>query len=435
MPQPSLAARLTSRSASTASRALAAAAAFAAAELGVTLIVGRFFEWGRAENLLFLAFRPWLILAAALLVAARPWQERLLFYALAFPLAAAVHAALLAELGASEPWAGAGRAIVAGLAVAAIVDALVAVGRRRWGRKGTSAAAALVVLLLALPFGLARVHEEIALGDDSETAAAQRPVLHLLTALPIVWGEAGPFDPASRPAQSFVYLQREFDVRAIDALTPETLSEARLLLAAQPRLLAPEELVAFDRWVRGGGRALILTDPALAWPSDLPPGDVRRAPPVGLLGPLLAHWGVALEPSQRPHVLVDRTGGRRLALGVPGRFRVEGGDCETGPDWRARCRIGAGEAMLVADADLLHDLLWMAPAEGGAGRAARLADNPLVVADWLDRLAGIDRPRVAGAVQWRDPEAPAWRAVLAGLAVAGLALLLALGLRLFARRR
>jgi hypothetical protein len=399
------------------------------------LLVGRFFEWGRAENLLFLAFRPWLILAAVLLVAVRPWQERLLFYALALTLAAAVHAAFLSELGATRPWAGAGRAMIASLAIVAIFDALVAVGRGWWGRKGMSAGAALAVVLLALPFGLGRIHEAIALGDEGEAPAAERPVLHLLTSLPIVWGEAGPFDPESRPAESYLYLQREFDVRAIDALDDEALSGARLLLAAHPRLLAPEELVTLDRWVRSGGRALILSDPALAWPTDLPLGDVRRAPPVGLLGPLLDHWGITLEPPAQPLILVDQTGGRRLALGAPGRFRSDSVQCKTGREWRARCRIGFGEVMLVADADLLHDRFWVAPVPNGAGRAARLADNPLVVADWLDRLAGIERSRVARPVQWRDPAASQARAILAGVAPAGLALLLALGLSVAGRRR
>jgi hypothetical protein len=47
----------------------AGAAAFAAAELAAGLLIGRFFASGRAEALLFLAFRPALLLVAALLAA------------------------------------------------------------------------------------------------------------------------------------------------------------------------------------------------------------------------------------------------------------------------------------------------------------------------------------------------------------------------------
>ena len=42
----------------------------------------------------------------------------------------------------------------------------------------------------------------------------------------------------------------------------------------------------------------ILTDPVLVWPSELALSDIRRPPPVGLLGPLLTHWGLRLEASE-----------------------------------------------------------------------------------------------------------------------------------------
>ena len=127
-------------------------------------------------------------------------------------------------------------------------------------------------------------------------AESANPDLMLMTALPLIWGEGGAFDPASRPQLSYKQLQREFRVRPLDVLDEAGLASGRLLLLAQPRVLAPVELVALDAWVRGGGRALILTDPLLLWPSALPIGDVRRPPAIGLLGPLLAHWGLALDP-------------------------------------------------------------------------------------------------------------------------------------------
>ena len=69
------------------SRLLAAGAVYGAAELGIGLLFG-FFSLGRAEALLFYAFRPWLLLVAALLVSRRPLGERLTFYAAALLLAA-----------------------------------------------------------------------------------------------------------------------------------------------------------------------------------------------------------------------------------------------------------------------------------------------------------------------------------------------------------
>ncbi len=82
---------------------IAAAAVYAAVELAAALAAG-FFLWGRAEALLFLALRPWLLLIAAFLVARYRAADRLLFYAAALFLAAASETLLLLGLGASNPW-------------------------------------------------------------------------------------------------------------------------------------------------------------------------------------------------------------------------------------------------------------------------------------------------------------------------------------------
>ena len=147
-------------------------------------------------------------------------------------------------------------------------------------------------------------------------------------------------------------------------LTDGKLAEGKLLLLAQPRVLDPHELVALDSWVRGGGRVLILTDPLLVWPSALPLGDIRRAPPVGLLGPLLDHWGLELGPSGLTGLVTDdqpAAGTGRLTMIAPGRFLVTGADCRRTKLYLASCRLGQGRALLVADADLLHDSAWAGP--------------------------------------------------------------------------
>ena len=100
-------------------------------------------------------------------------------------------------------------------------------------------------------------------------------------------------------------------------------------------------------------------------------------------------------------------------------------------DYLAVCAIGAGRAFLVADADLLRDGLWAAPVARGTERHLRRADNPVVLADWLDRLAGVDRERAARPVFWRRPGANrAWSLLLAALPI-----LAALGLAAALRRR
>ena len=384
-------------------------------ELAAGLLIGRFFEWGRAEALLFFAFRPWLLLVAALLVAGFGWRNRLTFYAAALAVAGLGESLLLLALG-GDPWIEMLRGWAAGSMAAAAVDLLVQLGRRLGGRIGQAIATAIAVLVLVVPGGM-RPYEALALGRTGSRPAAQRPSLLLMTGLPLVWGETGPFDPQSRPAAAYRALQEEFAVRPIDFLDARALSQGRLLLLAQPRALEPRELVAIDAWVRRGGRVLVLADPDLLWPSRLPLGDLRRPPHVSQLDPLFFHWGLALEPASARRLVVepvrDRGAARRLALAAPGRFVTFDASCRVGArEFLAACAIGRGRAWLVADADLLRDEMWAAPTPRGAERHARLADNPLIVASWLDRLAGIERERAAPAVVWQQAGASRGRALL-----------------------
>jgi hypothetical protein len=208
----------------------------------------------------------------------------------------------------------------------------------------------------------------------------------LMTGLPLIWGEKGAFDPGSRPAAAYSDLGKGFDFRPVDVLDSPSLGRGRLLFLAQPQRLAPAEVAALDGWIRGGGRALIFTDPALTWPSELPLGDIRRPPPVGLLAPLLGHWGMTLEPRPEGGEAESSWNGKGILLDSPGRLSSARPECivEQG-GWTALCRIGRGTARVVADADLLRDSLWTRPR----------AQNSAVVGDWLYELGGT-APRRGG---------------------------------------
>ncbi|MGZ8998502.1 MAG: DUF4350 domain-containing protein, partial [Allosphingosinicella sp.] len=326
-------------------------------------------------------------------------------YGSALLLAGLSETIFVTMLGASRPWLELTRGLAAGAVVVAILDVAVQAGRRLLGRRGAYLAAGLVALLFLSPYGL-RFYDALLIGEEQQEAAV-KPDVMLMTALPLIWGETGPFDPASRPASSYLALKREFKVMPLDFLDKSTLGAGRLLLLAHPRALAPEELVALDDWVRQGGRVLILTDPWLSWPTKLPLGDARRPPPAGLLGPLLDHWGVVVEAPESGRLVrvrhVTEQGVRRLTMAAPGRFRIKAQSCATGPYYMARCRVGEGEAILIADADLMRDDLWRAPGPMGDKRAARSADNPLVVADLLDSLGKMERSRISESVQWAVP--------------------------------
>lgn len=408
----------------------AAASAFAAAEFILTLLIGRFFAWGRAEALLFLAFRPWLLLAAAVLAQPYGWRSRFSFYALALLLAGTSETLFLLGLGAADTLSEATRAFAAGAALALVFEAALQIGSLSGGKIGRAAVAGLLALLLAVP-GVIRPYERIAFGG-TKREEARKPDLMLLSALPLRWGETGPLDPGSRPAAAYTALAREFHIRSLDVLDESSLGTGRLLLLAQPRALSPAELAALDAWVRRGGRALILTDPHLVWPSRLALGDLRRAPAMGLMDPLLQHWGLRMDaPSQpewvRRHINV-RGQKRRLIMFAPGSLLSGKADCEVGPPFHiAQCRIGKGRARILADADMLHDALWLGRGSAGAERHARISDNPLILADWLDELAGIARARKEGAVDWLDEQASRVAAcVLALLPILAAAILAAI---------
>ena len=417
---------------------LAGAAAVAAAELVLALALGRFWLWGRAEALLFFAFRPWLLLIAAVLAAGAGWRSRAAFYAAALVLAAGCETLFIVALGADRPWAETLRGLAAGAGLALALDLVVQLGRRLVPRIG-AAAGGVAAAALFFWGGALHPYEAVVLGPAPPPHAAERPELLLMSALPLVWGEGGAFDPDSRPEPAFAYLEREFQVRPLDAIDPASLGRARLLLLAQPRALAAEELVALDSWVRNGGRVLILTDPQLTWPSRWPPGDVRRPPASGLLGPLLGHWGVRLEApagaALQVELLPHPSGPRRLILDAPGRLVAQGSSCRiAGRDFIFRCRIGRGGATIVADADLLRQDLWAPAGAGGGARRARAADNHLLVADWLDGLAGLRRERLEAPIAWAAPDADRRRALVAAALPIALALALGLGLLYTGRR-
>lgn len=184
-------------------------------------------------------------------------------------------------------------------------------------------------------------------------APGTRPPLALLTGLPLAFGETFTLAPAPSPVLST--LQGAFRVRLVDG--PEATGRGGLMLAAQPRALTAERLVALDAWVRAGGRLLLLADPRLTWPSDRPLGDRQRPPYSFADTGLLAHWGLRSEasPAGATTPVSFHLSGLTVQSDSPGRLTSTGGPCLVATDARtAGCRLGRGRALVVADADFLR---------------------------------------------------------------------------------
>jgi hypothetical protein len=175
-------------------------------------------------------------------------------------------------------------------------------------------------------------------------------VLLLLTSLPLVFGESFSLEGGGSPA--LAALETRYRVVPINTADAKSLKGGKLLLMAHPLAQPAEVLVELDGWVRAGGRVLLLADPMLEWESERRLGDPFRPPPAFADTGLLKHWGLRLEaPDERgPRQL--ELAGRAVLTSSPGALS---GGCAIGKAGLvARCRVGKGEATIVADADFLN---------------------------------------------------------------------------------
>ncbi|MEO8142529.1 MAG: DUF4350 domain-containing protein [Sphingomicrobium sp.] len=183
------------------------------------------------------------------------------------------------------------------------------------------------------------------------TEAQPKPDLYVLTSLPLLFDDGFGLGPAKGEAATF--LREHYTLKPIDL--PSQLPPGAVLLAAQPRALPAEELVALDAWVRAGGGIVLLADPLLEWQGERPLGD-RLRPPVSFADTgLLAHWGLRLDAPDKRGPRPVSYDGFELDYLSPGKLVRIGGGCEVlGDAVLAHCTLGTGSATIVADADLLN---------------------------------------------------------------------------------
>jgi hypothetical protein len=225
---------------------------------------------------------------------------------------------------------------------------------------------ALMFILVAASLAIAIA---IAAGQRPSRSTG-KPVLLLLTSLPLVFGEQFGLQESGSPA--LTALSARYRVTPISTTGPSELAKGGLLLMAQPPAQAPENLVALDEWVQRGGRVLLLADPMLEWPSKRPLGDPLRPPPIFTDTGLLAHWGLRLDAPDNRGPAPRRLGGMAILTMSPGTLH---GGCAISSDRLvAHCRVGKGRATVVADADLLNvDALGEGAARNLAGLTESLA--------------------------------------------------------------
>lgn len=213
----------------------------------------------------------------------------------------------------------------------------------------------LAVLVAVLAIALLAAGALAWIGRDGSRelpprAASERPPLMLVTSLPLIFPEEFGLEMQDSPALEA--LESRYRVLPIGVADAQSLGDGDLLLMAHPLAQPAEALVELDSWVRNGGRVLILADPRLEWPSELPLGHSHRPPPYFADTGLLGHWGLNLDAPDHPGPQERVVDGRRVSALSPGRLT---GRCDTaGEGLVARCSIGRGRATVIADADLLQ---------------------------------------------------------------------------------
>jgi hypothetical protein len=206
--------------------------------------------------------------------------------------------------------------------------------------------------------------------EDAAPAAVpdRRPELGLMGTIPLYWGEEAAFGDAlsGKAAHHWARarLEARYALHPLDTLSAQSLARLGFLLLAQPRALSGPENVALDAWVRAGGRLLLFADPLATGESRFPLGDRRRPQGAILLSPILGHWGLRLEFDDTQHEGVALVGAN-IPVNLPGAFVSEGGCVTQSDGLLARCAIGEGQLLAVADSAVL-DLYEPDPAAPAA---------------------------------------------------------------------
>ena len=213
------------------------------------------------------------------------------------------------------------------------------------------------------------------------TSESSTPTIALFTSLPIVWPERQDFRGLiasdAPPHWALAALRRYGPVQPLDTLVRANarpaMASGSLLVMAQPRPLSPQENVALDNWVRGGGHVLLFADPMLTAESLFALGDKRRPQDVLMLSPILTRWGLELrfDEDQPAGERAMDWNGAKLPVNLPGHFALLGESrmCRLlAEGFAARCTIGKGQVLALADAALLE----YGAADAVSGRATIL---------------------------------------------------------------
>ncbi|MDH3981064.1 MAG: GldG family protein, partial [Gammaproteobacteria bacterium] len=178
----------------------------------------------------------------------------------------------------------------------------------------------------ALPYFKAEQEESLEYelsGLITGLANPQRPVVGLISALPLDGGEANAFLGKTQPWFILTQIKRSFDVLDL-GLEPDVIpGNVDVLMIVHPKELDDKALFAIDQYVLGGGRVLAFLDPFaegdLSIEKPVEEGDQLESATSARasdLGPLLAAWGIEQIPYM---VAADRQAATRIKSTIGGQ--------------------------------------------------------------------------------------------------------------------
>ena len=214
---------------------------------------------------------------------------------------------------------------------------------------------------------------------------ADRPRVALLSSLPLRFGPGGMMAFAQgqgRPYVLYDQLQQFFDVTDLEPTFTAVPADTDVLLIVHPPALGAAQLYAIDQFVLGGGRAAIFLDPYSE--AAAPTAGSPQGPPVASdLGPLLAAWGVTLEPGR---VVGDVEQAQRVNVGGFGPRAIKDYVLwlGVGPDRLDRGDVTTGNLTLV-------NLASVGALSAADGAATTL--TPLITSSAVSALIDVDQAR------------------------------------------
>jgi ABC-type uncharacterized transport system involved in gliding motility auxiliary subunit len=136
----------------------------------------------------------------------------------------------------------------------------------------------------------------------ARVAKPKRPVVGLISSIPVMGGFGMPFGPMAQPQRgwfAFTDLEKDYEVRQLGENVEEISSDVDVLVIVHPKNLSDRTLYAIDQYLLRGGRILAFLDP-LAFAED------RSRGPMGFsfggegssLGALLPAWGITFDNSK-----------------------------------------------------------------------------------------------------------------------------------------